>query len=696
MDRVLTEQQVKSLFPKRKADANKSDFGYIALVGGCRRYSGAIRLADMAASAMRSGAGVCAVAAPDNICDIIASNILESTLIPLSSANEHIRFVGEEFEEIAERYDVIAFGMGIGLSSETKKALQYLLENYDGTLIVDADGINALAKLDREAILARSCDLIITPHMKEFARMAKCEVDDVRTAPLEKAKALAKELECIVLLKGHTTYVTDGTESYTVERGVPGMATAGSGDVLSGILAAVAASNPDRLLLATAGAAYINGLAGELAEEDIGEVSLIASDTARHVKKALAIILGHEKAPRSVHQTRRHSVFGKLVAAILIIALATGAVWFGAGYLSKIVPNNEVVSTFDHIVTMHYMSKDIYIDGKLVNNYQIYRPFTELNNRTYVPLTDDVCAALGFKASWDHENQGVIYIEKTEPTGEGVFFADLAWDLEDVTAWSLSSGKLVLGSPDEEPSRASKIFGGIMRVFKGASGDIVLGGEEAISYADGAVMYVPLYRLLEIDELGLSSYYETVTGLYISTDPGIGAENYFSENNEAYILGRAEYINSNQKNLTMGECCLYEYYFRHAAIINGLDEDFLMALAKQESSFDTNDTSATGALGIMQVTRSTARDNGMNPADLYIPHKNIDFGSNYIKNFIAIYKGNVTLALTAYNQGAGAVQSGEYSTGYANSVLSKQSDIKSRMESRGYSNEFLTVLECTK
>ena len=98
----------------------------------------------------------------------------------------------------------------------------------------------------------------------------------------------------------------------------------------------------------------------------------------------------------------------------------------------------------------------------------------------------------------------------------------------------------------------------------------------------------------------------------------------------------------------------------------------------------------------MQVMRSTAKSNGLDPERLNDVHTNIDFGSDYIGNFIAIYNGNYTKALSAYNQGAAKVSTGEYSTSYANAVLKKQSDIKTRMESRGYSNEFNTVIECTK
>ena len=667
----LSESQVKTLLGKRDDNANKGDFGYIALVGGSRRYSGAIRLADMAAGAMRAGCGVCTVAAPDPICGVIASQVLESTIYPLSSDGDHLKFVEREFDELMLRYSVIAFGMGIGDSEDTKKALTYLLRNYDGILIIDADGLNALARIGKKTVKDHRCKVILTPHPKEFARVSKCEVDDVIKAPEESAKALANYIEGIVLLKGHTTTVTDGETTYLVNRGCVGMATAGSGDVLSGVLAALAACNKDNLLLATAGAAYINGLAGELAEKETGEISQIASDTVSKIPAAIKQIQeGEVKKKKNGHP----------MAVFLLIALLAFSGYVGVKYVIPLLAREASAESRvyeDYVVTMNAMKKDIYIDGVLVNNYQLSRPITDYNDRTYIPMTDELAGALGFSYSWNDETN-VLTLTKKEASGEGAYIGISGWDLAPVTAMTVGGSKIVIDSGARKPET------------------IKLEQDELISYANGLTVYIPLFRLIESESFDISASFDTTSGLVISTDKGKPAASYDLSNNLSYITGRAEYINQNRKELSFGEACLYEYYFRHAAVLEGLDEDFLLALAKQESSFDINDISATGAVGIMQVMRSTARSNGLDPEKLSDVHTNIDFGSDYIANFIAIYKGNYVKALSAYNQGAGKVSSGEYSTSYANAVLKKQSDIKARMTSRNFSNEFNTVIECTK
>jgi len=280
-------KDAKDCLPVRDDNAHKGNFGYIALIGGSVRYSGAVRLANLASCALRAGAGVVTIAAPNEICDAIMPQILESTLIPLSSKDGFISFAPKEFDEIIERYDVIAFGMGIGNTDETKKALAYLLERYNGILIVDADGLNAMANLDMRQIASHPCKLILTPHLKEFSRLTGEALESLTGEKESAAAKLAREINAIVLLKGHSTIVTDGQESYVVNKGCAGMATAGSGDVLSGITASICAANKEKLLQSAAAAAYINGLAGELAEKENGQISMLASDTAKHIKDAI-------------------------------------------------------------------------------------------------------------------------------------------------------------------------------------------------------------------------------------------------------------------------------------------------------------------------------------------------------------------------------------------------------------------------
>ena len=279
-----------SVFPERKNFSNKSTWGYVALIGGSEKYSGAIRLAAMANAAMRAGAGVAMLAVPESISPCIIPEILEATIYPLSAKDGGILFNDSELSALSARVKSIIFGMGIGLSNEVEKSLSYLLANYKGRMTVDADGLTALSRLGTDAIKNASCKLILTPHNMEFSRLSGLSIEEILSAPIDHARNFAKTYGCVLLLKGPSTVVTDGEEVYIIEKGCPGMATAGSGDVLSGIIAATSAYIPSALE-AAALAAYINGLAGEIAESKINPVSMIASDTVAAIPEAIGRIL---------------------------------------------------------------------------------------------------------------------------------------------------------------------------------------------------------------------------------------------------------------------------------------------------------------------------------------------------------------------------------------------------------------------
>ncbi len=307
----VTEDRIAGLFPARTSDCHKGSFGYVALIGGSIEYSGAIRLAALANSAMRCGAGVASVAAPADICPLIAPQILEATIYPLCCRNGELVFDENAFRKLCSRYDCIAFGMGIGNSAETRAAVRYLLTHYDRTLIVDADGLNAMAELDHELIRNCRARLVLTPHLKEFSRLSGMTVADAKADPVGAAGFLAEELDAVVLLKGSTTVVAgrrsrspepgcNGSpvmEVYATDRGCAGMATAGSGDVLSGILSAICV-NAEDLILAAAAGAYINGAAGELAQSRRSDVTMTAADTAACVADVVESVIAKRQQDR--------------------------------------------------------------------------------------------------------------------------------------------------------------------------------------------------------------------------------------------------------------------------------------------------------------------------------------------------------------------------------------------------------------
>ncbi len=311
--KLIEASDIEGVFGKRPNYSNKGTYGYTALIGGSTRYSGAIRLAYLANASMRSGAGVAKVAVPSSIVHDVASQILESTLFPLSchevmSTNTQeqpagdeengifredsgVAYVPEEIDELISNVKTVAFGMGIGTGEGAAEILEHLLTKYKGTLIIDADGLTLLSKMDRTIIKNATPKLVLTPHIKEFSRLTGMEISQILEDPTGIAKKYASETGAVVLLKGPSTIVTDGEKVYITDRGCAGMATAGSGDVLSGITAALCCKEGADLCLLVSAAAFINGAAGELAEERIGAVSMTAADTAGAIAEVIRNIV---------------------------------------------------------------------------------------------------------------------------------------------------------------------------------------------------------------------------------------------------------------------------------------------------------------------------------------------------------------------------------------------------------------------
>lgn len=286
---LIEEQDVVKAFPQRLNDSNKGTYGYTAIIGGSMRYGGAAKLANSAAVAMCSGTGVVKLAVPRCISAAVAPYLLESTLFPLSDDGDCIVFDGSQIDELVKGTKAVAVGMGICNTKETQKLVGYLLENYAGTLILDADALNALATVGADKLKGAKAHTVITPHLKEFSRLSGLDMEEIKQNPVQCAVDFAKEYNTVVLLKGATTVITDGERVFLCDRGCAGMATAGSGDVLSGILVAMCGYASD-MTLSCAAAAYINGLAGELAQKEWGATAMTASDTVANVKKAVSFL----------------------------------------------------------------------------------------------------------------------------------------------------------------------------------------------------------------------------------------------------------------------------------------------------------------------------------------------------------------------------------------------------------------------
>ena len=291
--KLLEAEDVAELFPPRKHFSHKGDYGTLALIGGSLRYSGAIRLAALANAGMRSGAGIVRLCAPRSLCGKMVPDVLEATLFPLDEQEGQILFREETFREALLGTRTAAFGMGAGNTEETGKAVRYLLQKYEGTLILDADGLNALAGMNCEGLAQAKGKVILTPHPGEFSRLSGKSMEKIRNNPIPLAEEFARNHKVTLLLKGPATIITDGAQTILTDRGTPGMATGGSGDVLSGVLAAVAAVHPETPVRAAAAAAWINGRAGEIAGQRMGDISMTAGDTAAAIPAVFQEICRH-------------------------------------------------------------------------------------------------------------------------------------------------------------------------------------------------------------------------------------------------------------------------------------------------------------------------------------------------------------------------------------------------------------------
>ena len=289
---LVESTDIAPFFTGRPHNCNKGDFGYVNLIGGSTEYSGAAKLANLSMSALRAGAGVAKLAMPRSLSAAVLPYLLESTFFPLDEENGRYKYDRETTERLLSHTAATAVGMGMGRSAELEKLLLHLLTEYGGRLIIDADGLNVLSWMDKALLKNAACRVILTPHPKEFERLSGIPMEKVFENPIEAAKAFATETNTVLLLKGATTVITDGNEVYLSDRGTPGMATAGSGDVLSGVLAGIMGYAPeDKLTLATAAGAYVTGLAGELACRNIPAVSMVSGDTVRYLPNAVKTVI---------------------------------------------------------------------------------------------------------------------------------------------------------------------------------------------------------------------------------------------------------------------------------------------------------------------------------------------------------------------------------------------------------------------
>ncbi len=291
----LEPGEFRSVPLRRRPNTHKGTYGHVLVVAGSRGKTGAAVLAGL--GALRAGAGLVTVGTPESVWAVVASHAPELMTEPLDATQAGTVALGAlesgRFVAVLEGKNVLAIGPGLTLHPETQQFIRSVVAGCGVPVVLDADGLNAFA--GRAALLAqrKTPALAVTPHPGEMARLLGSEASDVQANRLEAAQRAAREWNAWVILKGYCTILAapDG-RAFINSTGNPGMATAGTGDVLTGMLAGLTAQFGVARWEAVLGlGVYLHGLAGDLAVEEVGEASLVASDLIGAIPLAFAQLL---------------------------------------------------------------------------------------------------------------------------------------------------------------------------------------------------------------------------------------------------------------------------------------------------------------------------------------------------------------------------------------------------------------------
>lgn len=266
-------KEIKALMPKRKSESHKGDYGRIAVLGGSSGMAGSVYMASLAA--MRTGAGMTFILAPKSISKILQIKANEQIIKEIACQNFY--YSSEIVKQLLDNIDgkdALIIGPGMGKGENLDELISEIITSTEIDIIIDADGLNAISK--DLSILKSKNNIILTPHMGEFSRLTGIEIDKIKADEENIARKFAKDNDVILVLKSNQTIVTDGENFYKNEIGNPGMATAGVGDVLTGVIASFM-KRLDPFEAAKLGV-YIHSLAGDIASQKLGEDSLMATD----------------------------------------------------------------------------------------------------------------------------------------------------------------------------------------------------------------------------------------------------------------------------------------------------------------------------------------------------------------------------------------------------------------------------------
>ncbi|WP_457567808.1 NAD(P)H-hydrate dehydratase [Desulfurobacterium sp.] len=289
--RILTIDDVSDVFPEREINSHKYNYGFLAVIGGSCGKTGAPSMS--ATAALRTGVGLVSAIVPRDLNPVFEVKLTEPMTIPIMSA-EKGHFNANSLDEVVTslkngKFSAVAIGPGLGWNRDTEVFVREILENVDLPFVIDADALNALSK-NVEVLKNLKKTPILTPHGGEFSRLTGLSVAEIMADPITCAVNFAREYGVVLVLKGGRTIIaTPEGEAFINVRGNPGMATAGTGDVLTGIIGALVAMGVSVDKAAAAGV-FLHAVAGDMAKEKYGEESLIATDLIEFLPEAIKLV----------------------------------------------------------------------------------------------------------------------------------------------------------------------------------------------------------------------------------------------------------------------------------------------------------------------------------------------------------------------------------------------------------------------
>lgn len=274
---ILEENDFQNLFPIRKSNVNKGCFGKVTFLGGNKLTPGALNISKKAFLALHFGAGYAEVAFTSSLKEIYEEGNDEVIYKELSSNKDgSIKFKEEEIETLLSSRS-ITIGMGIGVSLDVYKIISYLLKNYKNNLIIDADGLNSLAKYGIDILKEHQCEVILTPHLKEFSRLINKDIEEIKRNRIELAEEFVNKYSVNLLLKDNVSLIINKDKKYLNINGNAALAKGGSGDALSGILGGMLYSK-ENLLERVAFSSFLLGKAADLSFLKRNEYTLTITD----------------------------------------------------------------------------------------------------------------------------------------------------------------------------------------------------------------------------------------------------------------------------------------------------------------------------------------------------------------------------------------------------------------------------------